>query len=122
MLDANATPDNPFVKEPDPVLVAVKADSNKVRMELLSPFALEKIAEVFTFGAKKYSDYNYRKGQGLALSRVYGSLQRHMNSWYKGEVCDAETGLSHLYHAGCCIVMLIELDSKEDHIDDRPKI
>lgn len=100
---------------------AIKNDSGKVQMELLSPKALEEIAEILTFGAKKYAPWNYLKGEGLSYSRVYGSLIRHMTSWYKGEELDEETQKSHLAHAGCCIMMLIDLKNKENSIDDRPK-
>jgi hypothetical protein len=104
----------------DPVVEAVKHDKDKVKMELLPPYSLEKIAKVFTFGANKYEDWNYLKGDGLKLSRVYGSCLRHLNSWYKGEELDPETGENHLIHAGCCIMMLIELVNAKNN-DDRPK-
>jgi hypothetical protein len=95
-----------------------KLDSHKVRIELLPPFALEKIAEVFTFGAKKYSEWNWAKG--LKYSRIYGALLRHLFLWYKGENLDKETGKSHLYHAGCCVMMLIETEEFRKDLDDRP--
>jgi len=89
---------------------AVKNDSEKVRMDLLPPYALTEIAKVFTIGAKKYSDWNYLKDGGLETSRVYAALLRHLFAWYSGESLDPETGESHLTHAGCCAMMLIELD------------
>jgi hypothetical protein len=107
-------------KTQDPVVEAIKHDKDKVKMELLPPYSLEKIAKVFTFGANKYEDWNYLKGDGLKLSRVYGSCLRHLNSWYKGEELDPETGENHLVHAGCCIMMLIELVNAKNN-DDRPK-
>lgn len=100
---------------------AIKHDNGKIRMELLPPHALEKIAGIFTFGANKYSAWNYVEGNGLSTSRIYGSLLRHMSAWYRGEEVDEETQQSHLYHAGCCIMMLIEIENKKDKIDDRPK-
>ena len=99
---------------------AIKHDKDKVKMELLPPYSLEKIAKVFTFGANKYEDWNYLKGDGLKLSRVYGACLRHLNSWYKAEELDPETRESHLAHAGCCIMMLMELVNAKNN-DDRPK-
>lgn len=99
---------------------AIKKDGDKIRMELLPPYALEQIAKVFTFGSKKYDSWNYLNGEGLSYSRVYGAALRHLNAWYKGELIDSETGESHLAHAGCCIMMLLELE-KFKNKDDKPK-
>ncbi len=88
---------------------AVKNDIDKTRMDLLPPQALEGIAKIFTFGAKKYNDYNYKNGEGLDWNRPYAACLRHLNAWNEGEDNDKESGQSHLYHAGCCIMMLIDL-------------
>ena len=45
-----------------------KYDKNKLRVDLLSFQALQGIAEILTFGAKKYGDRNWEKG--LSFSRV----------------------------------------------------
>ncbi len=95
-----------------------KFDGAKNKVELLPPFALEKIAEILTFGAQKYAAWNWSKG--IEYSRLYGALQRHMMSWYKGEEVDPESGKSHLYHAGCCLLFLIEMDEFRKDLDDRP--
>ena|ERR1700682_4855695 len=95
----------------------VKHDSGKVRMDLLSPIALEEIAKVMTYGAKKYGDNNWRGG--LAWSRVVGALLRHVFSWIKREEIDSETGLSHLAHAGCCLMFLLEYSITHPELDDR---
>jgi len=99
---------------------AIKSDQEKIRMDLIPPHALTEIAKVFTFGAKKYDDWNYIKNGGLKLSRVYGALLRHMFAWFKGEAKDPETGESHLAHAGCCIMMLLELEEFGTN-HDKPK-
>jgi len=88
---------------------AVKFDNGKPRMDLLPPKALEGIAKIFTFGAKKYHDFNYKTGKGLDLNRPLAACYRHLNAWNEGEENDPESGQSHLYHAGCCIMMLIDL-------------
>jgi hypothetical protein len=99
-----------------------KNDQGKVQMGLLPPGALYDIAEVFTFGANKYTSWNW--SQGLLFSRVYDAMQRHLNSWWQKKDLDEETGKSHLAHAGCCIMMLIELEKMTGlypEIDDRPE-
>jgi len=101
---------------------AIKNDKDKTRMDLLPPKALEGIAKIFTFGAKKYNDYNYKNGDGLDWDRPYAAMIRHLNAWNDGEDLDPETGQSHLYHAGCCIMMLIDLVDSEIGKDTRFKI
>ena len=96
-----------------------KFDGDKIRTELLPPFALEKIADIFGYGAKKYASWNW--SGGLAYSRLYGGILRHLFAWYRGENVDPETGKSHLYHAGCGIMMLIETEEYRKDLDDRPK-
>lgn len=100
---------------------ARKFDDQKNRLELLPPFALEEIAKGFTFGAKKYDAFNYVSGDGLAYSRIYGALLRHLSAWYRGEELDPESGLPHLTHAGCCLMMLMETIQAHPDNDDRPK-
>ena len=75
----------------------VKYDTDKIKMELIPPELLTEVGKVLTFGAKKYSERNWEKG--MDWGRVYGALQRHLNSWMSGEEADPETGYSHLSHA-----------------------
>jgi len=96
----------------------VKFDSDKIRMELLPPELLVGVADILTFGTKKYADRNWEKG--MDWSRVYGALLRHLNAWWGGEDTDSETGKSHLWHAGCCIAFLITYEQRGIGNDDRP--
>ena len=98
---------------------ALKFDEEKNRLELLSTDAIEEIGKVLTFGAKKYDDHNWRKG--FKWSRLIGATIRHLFAWMRGEDKDKETGLSHLAHAGCCIMFLLEHEKKGLGIDDRYK-
>lgn len=95
-----------------------KDDSEKLRMELLPPELLTAVADILTFGAKKYDDRNWEKG--MAWSRPYAALLRHMLAWWSGEEHDPETGRSHLWHAGCCIAFLIAYEQRQIGKDDRP--
>lgn len=87
-------------------------------MDLLPPLALKNIAKVFTFGAEKYSAWNW--SNGFDQSRLFGALQRHLNAWQLGEETDPESGEPHLSHAGCCILMLMETAALRKDLDDRP--
>lgn len=86
----------------------VKHDGEKPQMELLSPFALEEVAKVMTFGAKKYSANNWRGG--FKYSRIISAVLRHITAYMRGEAKDPETGLSHLAHACCGLFMLLEFE------------
>jgi len=98
---------------------ARKKDFGKTRMDLLPPKALEGIAKIMTYGAAKYNDYNYKQGKGLDWDRMLGACMRHLNAWNDGEDLDKESGQSHLYHAGCCIMMLIDLVDSQKGKDTR---
>lgn len=96
-----------------------KNDADKIRMDLLPIESLEEIAKVMTFGAKKYGDHNWRGG--FKFSRLSGAALRHLFSWIKGEDKDPESGLSHLAHAGCCVMFLLWHEQKKPELDDRYK-
>jgi len=95
-----------------------KDDAEKIRFELLPGDALKAIAVILTFGAVKYSARNWENG--MNWSRVFGALQRHLWAWWEGELKDTETGHSHLWHAGCCILFLIAFEMRGVGADDRP--
>lgn len=98
-----------------------KDDTGKARLDLLPPELLLRVGEVLDFGARKYAPRNWEKG--IAYSRVFAALQRHMWAWWAGEDKDAETGLSHLAHAGCCLAFLLAFEERgHDDLDDRPVV
>lgn len=98
----------------------IKHDLGKAQMELLSSQWIYGVANVLTFGAKKYAAHNWRKG--LAQSRLLGAALRHIFSYLGGEDLDPETGLSHLHHASCCLMFASELKVTHPKLDDRYKI
>jgi len=98
---------------------AVKADVGKSRVDLIPTVPLLQTGDVFAYGAAKYSERNWEKG--FAWSRIHGALLRHLFAWWSGEKNDPESGLPHLAHANCCLLMLMEFDAKSTGTDDRPK-
>lgn len=98
--------------------VGIKHDDDKPRTDLLPVRPLLDIANVLAFGAHKYSDRNWEKG--FTYSRVYGALLRHVFAWWGGEDVDKETEMSHLAHAGCCLLFLLEFLHTNAGTDDRP--
>lgn len=96
----------------------LKYDSGKPRMELLPTIALEEVAKVLTFGANKYGAWNW--AGGIVYSRLIGAALRHIFAWIRGENLDPESGLSHLAHAACCILMIIHfIKADRAQLDDR---
>jgi hypothetical protein len=98
---------------------AVKHDADKLPMHLLSTEALEQIAAVLQFGAEKYAAHNWRKG--FVWSRPLSAALRHLLAFNAGEDRDPESNLSHLAHAACCIMFLLEFEKTRPELDDRYK-
>lgn len=99
--------------------VALKFDGDKLPLHLLSTEALNQTAAVLKFGAQKYAEHNWRKG--FAWSRPLSAAMRHITAFNAGEDTDPESGLSHLAHAMCCIMFLLEFEKTHQHLDDRYK-
>lgn len=98
---------------------APKFDAAKVRVDLLPIEPMLQIANVFGFGAKKYFANSYRQGETVVWSRTYGSIQRHLMSFWSGEDLDQESGLPHLAHAGTQLFILMEHAAHNQNKDDR---
>lgn len=98
-------------------LKGVKFDKEKVDMDLLTPYGLEKVAQVMTYGKQKYGANNWRGG--IAYSRLLAATMRHLNAYRKGQSLDPETGISHIAHAACNLFMLMEFEETRTDLDDR---
>lgn len=92
-------------------------NEGKPMMSLLPPVALEEVAKVLTYGAKKYSKFNWMKG--LPYMEIIDSCERHISAWKKGEDID-ESACLHIAHAACNLLMLIEMIALRPDLDDRP--
>jgi hypothetical protein len=99
---------------------AMKFDGAKLPVNLLSSEALNQTAAVLKFGADKYHAHNWR--DGFAWSRPLAAAMRHIMAFNDGEDKDPESGLSHLAHAACCIMFLLEFEKTHPHLDDRYKV
>lgn len=98
-----------------------KYDNGKPPMALVRPEFVEGVASVLGFGAQKYAPWNW--AQGIQYSRVLSALERHVGAFKKGEDLDPETGLSHLYHASCCLMFLsCYQEWNREELDDRYKV
>jgi hypothetical protein len=98
---------------------AIKFDGDKLPLHLLSTEAMNQTAAVLKFGAQKYAEHNWRNG--FDWSRPLSAAMRHITAFNDGEDRDPESGLSHLAHAACCIMFLLEFEKTHPHLDDRYK-
>jgi len=73
---------------------AGRFDEGKPRHDLIPAWAIEKLAEVYTYGCQKYDDNNWLKG--MKWSKVQGPLERHYNKWKRGHIKDDESNCYHL--------------------------
>ena len=98
-----------------------KNDTEKARMDLISPPAMFALARILGFGSKRYGDRNWELG--IKYGRVMAALQRHLLAWWGGEDLDPETGENHLHHVLCNAMFLSHFVShpeKYGEFDDRP--
>ena len=89
---------------------AIKHDTGKLRLDLVTPEMHRALGEVLTFGAGKYGDRNWELG--FEPGRLYAAAQRHLLAWREGEERDPESGLPHVYHAFCNMGMLVTLEKR----------
>lgn len=97
-----------------------KFDQDKPRMDLFDAYALEELAKVLTFGAKKYAPENWRKG--ITYGRLLAAALRHLFAIMRGEDADPETGLPHAAHLQCCAMFLTWTMKNRRDLDDRWKL
>ena len=97
----------------------LKKDTGKDPWHLAPWDAFLCIVRVMAFGARKYSPRCWE--QGMAYSRLYSALMRHLTAWWQRNGVDPDTGYSHLWHAGCCVCFLIAYELRGIGEDDRPE-
>lgn len=88
-----------------------KLDGGKAIMGAIPPDAELAVARVLTFGAEKYARDNWRKVADMDVRYMDAAL-RHLNAHRRGELADPESGESHLAHAACCIMFLLQIEEE----------
>ncbi len=83
---------------------------------------LTETAAVFDYGAKKYAAWNWIKG--MPYLEVMSSFMRHAEAMLDDSATelgiDPESGLPHVGHMGCNLVMLWQYQTTAVITDDRP--
>ena len=98
----------PFVSVEDAPTTGSKHDLGKPLMGAVPPNASLAVARVLTFGAEKYGRDNWRQVEN-AETRYLDAALRHINAYQRGEVADPESGESHLAHAVCSMMFMLEM-------------
>lgn len=98
-------------------LKGLKYDGGKPRFSLLRfgvARALEGVAAVLTFGARKYAAHSWREVED-ARDRYWSAMERHLNEMGKhgADSRDAESGMLHIDHVATNVLFLSELIRKE---------
>lgn len=91
----------------------------KPSLGLVPSAAMIEEAGVLELGAAKYGPFNWRKDAVESMTYVHAAL-RHLQSWVDGEDLDPESGRSHLAHARACLGIVLDAQSVDKLIDDRP--
>jgi hypothetical protein len=124
--------------EPAPVTVVgkgggYKLDTGKPRWDLYPFDAAEEVTRVLTWAidkkARGESAYPVRNWeQGMDWGRCFRAAISHLWKWWFAKLrgdsgTDEESGLSHLAHAGCCVMFLLSYELRNMVAwDDRPKM
>ncbi len=88
-----------------------KVDAGKVRMGLMVygfPRALEKVAEVTTYGANKYTDNGWMSVPN-GIERYMDAMLRHIIKEAQGEEFDQDSELLHTAHVAWNALARLEL-------------
>lgn len=94
-----------------------KNDEGKTRYDLIPPLPLKALAHVYTMGAGKYTDHNWRKG--MAWSRIIGAMMRHIEAFRSGISYDPKDGQHVLGSVAWCAFALMEYERTHPELDDR---
>jgi len=103
-------------------------NDGKPKFSLIPLVLLEGVARVWEHGTKKYSAWNWAKGADWDIP--FDSLMRHLSAWQSGEDLDPlvhpvtgaiGSGLPHIDHMICNLLMLKHYSSYYKEGDTRPK-
>ena len=88
----------------------LKFDTGKLQYSLIPPETLSALAEVLSYGARKYAPNNWQLVQD-GETRYLDALMRHLEAFRAGETHDHESNLHHLAHCLCNVAFLHYLET-----------
>ena len=86
----------------------IKTAAGKPDLALIPLTALHGVARVFAYGARKYERDNWKLAADKDAPRRYmAAILRHLSAMQDDPLAlDEESGLPHVDHLGCSVVML----------------
>lgn len=102
------TANQQWEEDSNPTERGLKFDADKLRYDLIPAYWFERIADITTYGAKKYSANNWKLVEN-GIDRYYAAAIRHLIAYKSGEYIDEESGRTHLAHAAWNCLALITL-------------
>lgn len=102
--------------------IGIKNDfkDSKLRWDLLPLDVIEKVVEIYTFGAKKYKENSWQNLPN-GYQRYKAALFRHIVAYEKGEVYDSESGYMHLAHAAWNAIAMLYFGMRAETDSDIEK-
>lgn len=94
----------------------MKFDGDKLRYDLVMPFAFEEYVKVLTHGAKKYAANNYMAVDKY-YPRYFAAANRHLWQWFKAWITKNEAGKydadSHVHHLAAVAFNVLALCERD---------
>lgn len=91
--------------------MSIKDKSGKISHRLIPPSLNKAVAEVLTFGAKKYKPYSWRY---VPPEDYLDALLRHIQAAREGDKTDSESGMLHIAHALCNLTFLLDMQLRSE--------
>ena len=98
-----------------------KYDQGKLRWDLLPLNLIEKIVEIYTFGAEKYGPNTWQNLED-GYNRYKAAMFRHLMEFEKGNVIDDESGREHLAHMVWNAIAMLHVSKIVDKKQTMPQI
>lgn len=89
-------------------------DAGKPKMSLMPHNELMRVLERYRAGAEKFGAHNWKNG--MQLSELYDSAQRHLTSWYMQDQSE-----DHAAAAVWNILCAMWMEQNKPEMDDRQK-
>jgi len=94
--------------------------NTKVSLSKLPVIAVAHGAMAMMDGADKYGPFNWRD-KAVVASIYVDAAKRHLDCWFEGQEQATDSKVHHLGHAIACCAILLDAQSKNKLVDDRPK-
>lgn len=90
-----------------------KYDTGKLRWDLLPLDLIEEVVRVYTAGATKYGENNWKELEN-GYDRYKAAMFRHLLQYEKGVIFDYDTGCRHLAQVAWNAIAMLYFSLKEE--------